>query len=183
MKSITESDPDHWWNTWIVNVRGPYLMTRAFLPLLLRGGEKQIINVSSVGAFIVMPNLSAYQPSKLAVLRFSDFVDAEYRDQGVLVYSVHPGSVPTDMVGGDSFPKNLRHCVSRVHGRSLNVANVPLVFNDTPELAGDSIIHLVKERKEWLAGRFISCNWDMPELERMKESIVSGNKLKITMSV
>ena len=107
---VADSDPDQWWNTWNVNVRGPYLITRAFLPLMLKGGDKQIVNISSVGAHCVGPSLSAYQPSKLAVLRFTEFVAAEYGPQGVLAFCIHPGNIPTDIVGGiEGVPENLKH--------------------------------------------------------------------------
>ena len=97
---IKDSDPEAWWNCWNVNLRGPYLVARAFLPLMLEGGDKTIINVSSVGAHCHNPMGSAYQPSKLAILRFSEFICSEYGDQGALAYSIHPGNIPTDIVGG-----------------------------------------------------------------------------------
>ena len=107
---IADSDPDHWWNDWIINVRGPYLMTRAFLPLMLRGGDKQVINISSVGAHCITPSLSAYQPSKLAVLRFTEFIAAEYGPQGVVSFCIHPGNIPTDIVGGaEGIRPELKH--------------------------------------------------------------------------
>jgi NAD(P)-dependent dehydrogenase (short-subunit alcohol dehydrogenase family) len=40
MKLIADTDPEVWWHTWNVNIRGPYLVTRAFLPLMLKGGDK-----------------------------------------------------------------------------------------------------------------------------------------------
>jgi NAD(P)-dependent dehydrogenase (short-subunit alcohol dehydrogenase family) len=97
---VTESDPDEWWETFNVNLKGPYLVTKAFLPLLLKGGDKTIVTTSSVGAHCVSPTLSAYQTSKLAVLRFTEFVSKEYAGQGVLAYAIHPGNIPTDMLGG-----------------------------------------------------------------------------------
>lgn len=48
-----ESDPDDWWRSWEVNVKGVYLMDRAFIPLLLRGGDKTIVTVTSAGALFV----------------------------------------------------------------------------------------------------------------------------------
>ena len=93
-------DPAVWWETWNVNLKGPYLMTRAFLPLMLKGGDKTIISTSSVGAHLISPTLSAYQPTKLALLRLMQFVSEEYKDQGVLTYCIHPGNIPTDMIGG-----------------------------------------------------------------------------------
>lgn len=99
---IAASNPDDWWRAWEVNLRGPYLVTRAFLPLLLAGGDKTIVNVSSIGAHATMPGASAYQTSKLALLRLTEFVVAEYGAQGVLAYAIHPGGVRTQMTSGMS---------------------------------------------------------------------------------
>lgn len=94
---IAESDPDEWWYTWTVNMRGPYLVTRSFLPLLLKGGDKQIVNLSSIGAHEARKGASAYQTSKLAILRFTEFIMSEYGEKGVLAFAVHPAGVMTEM--------------------------------------------------------------------------------------
>lgn len=79
---ITESDPDEWWYMWTVNIRGPYLVTRSFLPLLLKGDDKQIVNQSSVGAHATRRGASACQTSKIANLRFTEFIMSEYGEEG-----------------------------------------------------------------------------------------------------
>lgn len=110
MARVADSDPEDWWQTWTVNLRGTYLVTRAFLPLVLKGGDKQIVNVCSVGAHLVLPGLSAYQPSKLAQLRFTEFVCAEYGEQGVVAFCIHPGNIPTDIIGNlDDVPDEVKH--------------------------------------------------------------------------
>ena len=118
---VLDSDPDSWWNTWDVNIRGPYLVTRAFLPLLLKGGDKTIVYISSVGAFLKSPGLSAYQTSKLSLLRLSEFVSAEYGERGILPFCVHPGNVPgTDILPG-GVPEHLKHGTLLIHTlRNLN---------------------------------------------------------------
>ena len=90
---IIDSDPEIWWKTWNVNLRGPYLVTRAFLPLMLKGADKQIVNVSSVGSHLTSPGLSSHQTSKLALLPFTEFVVSEYGHKGVLAFSIHPGNI------------------------------------------------------------------------------------------
>lgn len=97
---IADTDPDDWWNTWTVNFRGPYLITRAFLPLMLQSGDKTFVTTSSVGAHLIMPTLNSYQMTKLALLRFAEFVAAEYGAQGVLALTIHPGNIPTEIGGG-----------------------------------------------------------------------------------
>lgn len=102
---IVESDPDEWWKTWTVNMRGPYLVTRAILPIMLKGGDKQIVNMSSIGAHAKMSGASGYQTSKFALCRFTEFIMAEYGEQGVLAFAVHPGGVMTELAG--NMPKNM----------------------------------------------------------------------------
>lgn len=97
---IADSNPEQWWQVLDVNVRGPYLVTRAFLPILLKGQDKFIVNVTSVGAHLVNPTLSAYQVSKLGLLRLSQLIYAEYSAQGVVSFCIHPGNSPTDIMGG-----------------------------------------------------------------------------------
>lgn len=59
---IVDSDPEEWWYTMQVNIRGVYLSTRAFLPLLLKGGMKTILNLSSVVAHNPTPGV--YHPAR-----------------------------------------------------------------------------------------------------------------------
>ena len=98
---IADSDPDDYWRTWEINYRGLYWLIKAFLPLLLRSedgaGSKTVVNVSSMGALGLRPGGSAYQTTKFAILKFTEFVMAEYADQGVLCYAVHPGGVMTQL--------------------------------------------------------------------------------------
>ncbi|KAL8705874.1 MAG: hypothetical protein Q9201_001022 [Fulgogasparrea decipioides] len=161
-----DSDPDQWWYTWTVNVRGTYLLTRALLPLLLQGGQddKQIIMLTSIGAFLPAPGGSGYQMSKLALLRYAEYLNLEYGARGIVAYALHPGAIPTEL--GLTMPKFL-------HAKLI----------DKPELAADTIVFLVAEKREWLKGRYISCTWDMPEFLRKREEIISGDKLKLKLAL
>ena len=44
-------------------------------------------------------------------------------------------------------------------------------LTDTPELAADTIVWLALERKDWLAGRYLSASWDMPEVMARKAKL------------
>ena len=85
------SDPDDWWKTWEVNVKGVYLMTKFCLPMLLESELKTVVVVSSIGANITSPGMSAYQSTKSAVLRLNDYLMAEYGDKELIAYGIHPG--------------------------------------------------------------------------------------------
>ncbi|RYP78792.1 hypothetical protein DL769_003128 [Monosporascus sp. CRB-8-3] len=158
------SDMDEWWRTWEVNVRGVYWVVRALLPLLLRGADKTIVNLTSVGALALTPGASAYQPSKIAVMRLTEYLMVDYMKQGLLAYSVHPASVPTDLAS------------------RMPDAVVKAVCKDTPELAGDTIVYLTSKRREWLAGRYVSCTWDMPEFMKKEPEVVEKDLLKLQVT-
>lgn len=60
-KPIAETDIDQWWQTWEVNIKGTYLITRAFLPMMLKGGERIIVNLSSFAGHLTAHGGSGYQ--------------------------------------------------------------------------------------------------------------------------
>jgi len=95
---LAEGDTDKYWNTWVVNIKGTYLMLHSFLPLMVEtakicGRAVDVVNVGSMGAHATTPGASAYQASKLALLRLGEFVVEEYSGKGVNCFSVHPGGV------------------------------------------------------------------------------------------
>jgi NAD(P)-dependent dehydrogenase (short-subunit alcohol dehydrogenase family) len=161
---LGESDPEKWWRSWEVNVKGVYLMTRCFLPLLLQSQEKTMIVLSSVGAHHTLPGGSSYESTKLAVLKINNYLMAEYGPQGLLAYAVAPGGVKTDMIGG--FPAEFHH-----------------LLTDTPRLVADTITFLTQERREWLGARYVDSRWDMTELLMKKDEIIDGDLLKVKLSV
>lgn len=58
---IGKSKVDEWWGkTMESNLKGVYLCSRAFLPLLLKGELKTVLNTSSIGANIISPGASGY---------------------------------------------------------------------------------------------------------------------------
>ncbi|KGO72159.1 Short-chain dehydrogenase/reductase SDR [Penicillium italicum] len=161
--TIADSDPEEWWRTWNVNVRGPYLVTRAFLPQILsKGGEKIVVNLSSVAVHFTAPGASAYQASKLALQRWTEFLNADHGPDGILTFAVHPGGVLTDM------------------GKSLPL-ETQAVLTETPRLCADTLVFLTERRREWLAARYISATWDMEEFLGKEKEIVQGDKLKVRM--
>jgi NAD(P)-dependent dehydrogenase (short-subunit alcohol dehydrogenase family) len=152
--------------TFQVNVLGVYLVARATIPLLLKntGGLKTILNVSSVGAHMLMPGASAYQISKLGLIRLTEFLNAECGEKGLLSIAAHPGGVMTDLA--KTMPAASHH-----------------VLVDQPALAADTFVWLTAERRDWLASRYVSCTWDMEELVGMKDKIIELDLLRVRLDV
>ncbi|WQF87729.1 Putative short-chain dehydrogenase/reductase SDR, NAD(P)-binding domain superfamily [Colletotrichum destructivum] len=160
---LLETDEDEYMKAWDVNYWGTYRVTKAFLPLMLKGGDKTIVNMSSVAAHFMGAGGGAYHISKFALIRFTEFVQDEYADQGVLAFSIHPGGVPTEL--SSNLPEKLQ-----------------FRMRDTPELAAHSVAYLTSTKRDWLGGRWLSCMWDMPTLMSMEKRVVDGNLLKFECS-
>jgi NAD(P)-dependent dehydrogenase (short-subunit alcohol dehydrogenase family) len=92
LESLTLED---WDQTMAVNLRSLYLVTRAFLPGLLRTGASSIVNIASLAGRNGFEGGTAYCASKHAVLGFSKALMLEVRKRGVRVVAVCPGSVST----------------------------------------------------------------------------------------
>ena len=82
-----------------VNCYSHLLGIQATIPAMLRGGSGAIVNVASVGGLVALPNVSAYGPSKAAVIGLTRAAAAEYAPQ-IRCNAVCPGGVDTDMARG-----------------------------------------------------------------------------------
>jgi NAD(P)-dependent dehydrogenase (short-subunit alcohol dehydrogenase family) len=80
-----------------VNYFGTLSVCRAFAPLLRKNGGGAIVNVLSILAKVTNPALGSYCASKAALLRLTEGVRAELRQQGTGVLAVMPWAVDTAM--------------------------------------------------------------------------------------
>ncbi len=94
--SLADSDPGDWWRTVEVNLRGPYLMTRAVLPVMLAAGSGRVINLNSGAAYRNGDRATAYNVSKGALARLTAATSLEAA-RGVRAFDLAPGVVRTDM--------------------------------------------------------------------------------------
>ncbi|MGI6207366.1 MAG: SDR family NAD(P)-dependent oxidoreductase [Anaerolineae bacterium] len=90
--SVLETEPETWDRVQAVNLRGTFLVCRAFLPQMLERGSGTIVNMVSTDA---MPFLSAYIASKQGLVGFSQSLAAEVGEKGVRVIAFAPGLVDT----------------------------------------------------------------------------------------
>jgi NAD(P)-dependent dehydrogenase (short-subunit alcohol dehydrogenase family) len=164
---IGESDPESWWKTWEVNLKGTYYVIRHALRDLIDSAKRHsaegssgghLILISSVGAQLLTPGASDYQTSKHAINRLCEFVNVDHGGDGVKCFAVHPGGVPTALA------KNMP---SELHARLV----------DSPDLAAGFIVWLCSGAADWARGRYLSSNWDVTELSRLQNDIVQHDLL------
>ena len=94
---LAESDPAGWGQAVDINVKGVYHGLRAAIPVMEAQGHGVIVNISSGAASSALEGWSHYCATKAAVLMLTRCVDKEYRDKGIRVVGLSPGTVATDM--------------------------------------------------------------------------------------
>ena len=91
-----------------VNFTGPFLLSKAFLPILIAQPEAHIMNVSSMGAYAPVPGQSLYGASKAAIAELTDGLRSELMGTNVGVTTVFPGAINTNIAAhsGISIPES-----------------------------------------------------------------------------
>jgi 3-oxoacyl-[acyl-carrier protein] reductase len=144
------ADPDEWWQTFEVNVRGVYLCNYAVAPGMVERGGGRIVNVASGSAYLPSSQAggaTAYGASKAAVHRFSELLAGQLAPKNVFVFSISPGLVKTAMTEG----------------------HMPADAPWTPPEAAPALVRaLASGDLDELAGRYLHAEHDPPEALRSR---------------
>ncbi|EIM88915.1 NAD-P-binding protein [Stereum hirsutum FP-91666 SS1] len=154
-KPFTEYDPDNWWKTVEVNVRGVYNVAHFSLPHL-GATSGYFLVIGSIGAQMRMPFASSYVLSKHAVNRLVEYIKTE--NPNVKTFSLNPGAIKTDMADN-------------------NPEAAPWLI-DTLQLPAATALRVTSGKEDWLNGKYLSANWNLDEVEqKWKEKIIAEDAL------
>lgn len=104
---VEETSPVDWDDVIAVNLRGPFLVSRAFLPSMLRAKHGRLVHVASISATIGCAGAASYAASKWGLVGLAKSLAEELRGTGLESIAVLPGSVDTDMLEGSDFEPRL----------------------------------------------------------------------------
>ncbi|MGI8458542.1 MAG: SDR family NAD(P)-dependent oxidoreductase [Propionibacteriaceae bacterium] len=93
---LVDVDPTAWDDVFAVNVRGVFLLCRAFLPAMIAAGRGDVINLASVSGKRPLIRRTPYCASKMAVIGLTSTLAFEVGPSGVNVNSLSPGPVSGD---------------------------------------------------------------------------------------
>ncbi|THY18795.1 NAD(P)-binding protein [Aureobasidium pullulans] len=150
--------PQQWWTDFEVNVKGTYTLTHHYLKTF--GSSGTLINLVSLGASMTAPGISSYSTSKLAVIKLSEYLDAEKPD--LRVFTLHPGIV-----------------AATKSKRGMVVDAFAPFAKDPGMLTGAVSLYLATPKAEYLRGGFTSVNWDVEEMEKHRDEIKEKKLLKL----
>jgi NAD(P)-dependent dehydrogenase (short-subunit alcohol dehydrogenase family) len=96
-KTLWDYMPEEWRQVFRINVEGMYLCCRAVVPQMIERGYGRIVNVASIAGKEGNPNAAAYSASKAAVMGLTKSLAKELATKGVIVNSVTPAAVKTEI--------------------------------------------------------------------------------------
>jgi NAD(P)-dependent dehydrogenase (short-subunit alcohol dehydrogenase family) len=146
---IVETDSAYVRQVFDVNLMGVYFSLKYEIPAMLASGGGSIVNVSSVGGIIGMPNISEYITSKWGVIGMTKSVALEYGGAGVRVNAIAPGSTKTDMY--DSW-------LPTPEAQAAVAAYSPMNQIALPDDMARVALFLLSEESRWTNGTVIAAD-------------------------
>jgi NAD(P)-dependent dehydrogenase (short-subunit alcohol dehydrogenase family) len=142
-----ELDLELWQRVISVDLNGPMLMCKAFLPLMQGRGWGRVINMSSATVAIASPVSIAYRTSKMGVVGFTRALSETLGDDGITVNAVLPSLTRTPMIEGVPEP-----IVTNSLGRQV------IHRMAEPEDIAGSVLMLASDDAGWITGQTIMAN-------------------------
>jgi NAD(P)-dependent dehydrogenase (short-subunit alcohol dehydrogenase family) len=155
--SIEATEPEDFDRLMNVNVRSVYLVTRAFLPLLLAASSHHeavgaIVNIASVSGLVGIKQRFAYCTSKGAIIAMTRQLAVEY-PKTLRVNAVCPGTVQTPFVEGylEKFHKD-----NKEETRAELRARQPVGRLGRPEEIASAIRYLASDEAAFVSGSLLT---------------------------
>lgn len=159
-KPLGELSEEDWQLQWDLNVMASMRLMRAFVPQMAERGWGRVVNVtSSAGKRPSLTN-AAYAVGKAAQMSLSRVFADTYGGQGVLVNSVAPGAVASELwtaEGGLADQTAAARGISREEAIEVQEAKVPIGRFGTPEEIANVVVFLCSERAADVTG----ANWSV----------------------
>lgn len=149
---LWEVPPAEWEETFAVNVTGPYLCCRAFLPSMIERRAGSIIFISSMTGKRPLVGRATYAAGKLALVGLARSLAWETGPYGIRVNVISPGAVE-----GERVERVIRE-QARVEGISLDesrrhfTGNSPLGRMVPPQNIADAVLFLASDKAASITG-------------------------------
>lgn len=169
-------DPDTWWRTLEINLRGAYLCAHLVLPAMMQRRSGRIINVTSGAAHHGVPFGTAYCTSKAALSQWTNMLAAAVQEHGINVFALAPAGA-TAMLHTLATSPNVPQEVN---------AYFQAAFEQGDSWIQDSVrllMALVSGQADRLTGRHLSHDDSTDDLLRRTDEIIEKDLYTLRLRV
>ncbi|HWX50770.1 MAG TPA: SDR family oxidoreductase [Roseomonas sp.] len=139
---LLDIDAEEWDRIFDINLRAPFLLTRAAARQMIAAGVKgNILNISSGAARKMRRSVVPYCTSKTALDRLTKGFAIELAEYGIRVNALEPGFAP----GSTASPLNEAHV-------QATLAAIPLGRGSSPEDVGNAALFLASSAAAYITG-------------------------------
>ncbi|KGK57154.1 NAD(P)-dependent dehydrogenase (short-subunit alcohol dehydrogenase family) [Xanthomonas arboricola] len=128
-----------------INVKGPYFLLQALLPVL--ANPSSVVLNTSVNAHAGVARSSVYGATKSALLNMAKTLSSELLDRGIRLNAVSPGPVETPLYDKLGIPDAYRAQVNQDIA-----ATIPMGRFGTPEEVAKAVLYLASDESRWTVG-------------------------------
>jgi NAD(P)-dependent dehydrogenase (short-subunit alcohol dehydrogenase family) len=143
---LMETSDQDWSRVLEVNLTGPFICTKAAVPLMREAGGGAIVNITSISAVRASTLRSAYGTSKAGLAHLTKQLAVELASLGIRVNAVAPGPVDTAMA-------------KEVHTPEIRADYhdaIPLNRYGLEEELAEAIFFLCSERSSYITGQILA---------------------------
>ena len=143
--SIDKIEEDDW--DWInhVNLRGPFLLTKAVSEIMKKKGQGKIVNISSIFGEVSKPKRVAYSTTKWGLIGFTKAVALDLAPYNILVNAVSPGFVDTQLTRSILGEKGIKEITETIPQKRLA----------TVEEIAKTVVFLASDHNTYITGQNI----------------------------
>ncbi|WJT00875.1 SDR family oxidoreductase [Novosphingobium humi] len=156
-RPIEAFDEEGFDRSFAVNVKGPYFLIQALLPVL--SNPASIVFNGSINARIGMPNSSVYAATKAALISLARTLSGELIGRGIRVNTVSPGPVVTPLYG------KLGLNEEQLSGMQQAIlAQLPVGRFGSPDEIADAFIYFASDESRFTVGSELIVDGGMSNL-------------------
>lgn len=138
----TGLSPDAFDKTVQVNLKGPYFMSSAAIPLMVESGGGSIVNVASIAALIPLAGQAVYSMTKAGLISLTRSFAKEFGQQGIRVNAILPGVVKTRFAAALTEDPQVQKWLSRL----------PVPRAGQPEDMVAGVLYLLSDQAAYTTG-------------------------------